>query len=335
MRSVSIIIASIVGMGCSGSGNDADAPRDSGARDVGTVNPGEPDADSDARPPRGDGGTPSGPSDVGDFTFFVWSDLQIKEGDSAHLDAVRAANELHGTGYPEAMGGKVDQPAFVLDAGDAVEWPSWAAVREYERVVDEVSRYPVWLVLGNHDLTGTSGSPVLENWYLERYTDFEERYDYEDPSGAPVDERSYSFEHEGVAFVGLVHTYDGESGQPAQPVRAADREWLGSELDRYGSEMPIVVWLHLGIDSIVNREEVTALFEGHQVVLVAGGHFSYAKHEVVQGYDFIQVGAPQPSDSYTPTFVTVRFDAGTMTVATWNFDEAGWHDAPRFTRTLR
>ena len=277
--------------GCSPSGADTAADGASGRKD-------DPEPRDAGGPTDGDSGIEMPDSDASvstplPFTFFAWSDLHVTDGETFHLDAPAGAERAVGTPYPSDLGGAVEEPKFILDCGDSVEWPTAASVREYARLVDEVSPFAVFPVLGNHDLLNTSGSPTFENFFLERYTDTDRTLSVTDTEGATVAERSYSFARHGVAFIGLSHSYskDGESSQPVPP---GDLEWLRKELDRYGAEMPIVIWLHLGVTALSDLESFTALLKRYNVILVLGGHYHFAFNQRVDGIDFAQSGSRNP-----------------------------------------
>ncbi len=90
------------------------------------------------------------------LTFFGWSDQHVQtDGDAEHLvAAIDAMNALPGTPYPESIGGKVAEPAFVFGCGDITEWPTHAAMKAYDQLITERLKFPAYDVLGNHDEGG-------------------------------------------------------------------------------------------------------------------------------------------------------------------------------------
>src|SRR5690606_36387588 len=147
-----------------------------------------------------------------------------------HMLAVDGAMAMVGKSWPAPLTGEIEAPAFVLDTGDAVDWPSFGATEEYVRIVDEVVPWPVYPAIGSHDIT-EAGRATFERWFLERYGDDSALPDAEASEGADVAARSYVHHHQGVAFVCLGHSFQVDLGQPAQPVWPEDLAWLSSTLD--------------------------------------------------------------------------------------------------------
>ena len=154
-------------------------------------------------------------ADTDALTFFGWSDQHVKtDGDGEHLvPAIDAMNTLSGRAYPASIGGRVDEPNFVMGLGDITEWPTHAAKDTYEKLITERLRFPSYDVEGNHDSGGLAPSPTIHDWLKERH-------------GA----LSYTFDKKGVHFVALYSQYDERLNSPAQPISQSALEYLRTDL---------------------------------------------------------------------------------------------------------
>ena len=87
------------------------------------------------------------------LTFFGWSDQHTNtSGDTSRLHPfVDAMNTMAGTSWPKVIGGKVAKPSLVIGAGDITEWPTNAAMKGYDALLNERLKFPAYDVLGNHD----------------------------------------------------------------------------------------------------------------------------------------------------------------------------------------
>ena len=148
-------------------------------------------------------GSDSSPQKQVALTFFGWSDQHVQvDGNGEHLlPAIDAMNALPGRPYPEAIGGTVDKPTFVLSLGDMTEWPSRAAIDTYEQIVTKRLKFPTYDIAGNHDLGGLSPSDTVTSWLIKRHGTLR-----------------YAFDKGGVRFIGLFSEYDEKLNDPAQPI---------------------------------------------------------------------------------------------------------------------
>ncbi|MCU0918127.1 MAG: metallophosphoesterase, partial [Planctomycetes bacterium] len=216
------------------------------------------------------------------LTFFGWSDQHVSvQGDGAHLvPALEAMNALPGRAYPEALGGTVAKPAFVLGLGDISEWPSQAARNTYERLVTQQLKFPSYDIAGNHDIGGLSPRDTVLDWLKQRH-------------GA----LRYSFEKGGVCFIGLFSEYDEKLNNPAQPIAKAALDYLRRTLAQVPKGKPVVVATHLCFDAITNRDEFVEAFGDANVILVLGGHYHKATVHEYRGYHFVQLPSPEPKSA--------------------------------------
>jgi predicted deacylase len=246
------------------------------------------------------------------LTLFAWSDQHVAtSGDGSHLTAaIDAMNRLPGVAYPDAMGGTVAEPAFVLGCGDITEWPTVAARDTYENLLTRRLRWPAFDILGNHDEGGKSPSATLKDWVTKRH-------------GA----LSYTFDRGGVHFVALYSPYDETLNSPSQPVHREALEFLRRDLAGLPKATPVIVVLHLCFDAITNRDElVDALGDAH-VLMVLSGHYHKPSLHHYRGIAFVQ--APSPAPNGTPEVTVIRVTPDRVIAMPYNYRAAKWNTDPR------
>ncbi len=230
-------------------------------------------------------------ADEGGLTLFGWSDQHVKtNGDVTHLlDAIDAMNELPGTMFPAAIGGKVETPAFVFGCGDVTEWPTHAAVRGYSKVINERLKFPCYDIMGNHDDGGKVPSDTMKKWIIARHGGL-----------------SYTFDKGGVHFIGLFSKYDANANSPAQPLTKESLDFLRKDLARTPAGTPVVVATHLCFDAITNRDKLVEAFGDANVILMLGGHYHKATVHCYRGFNFVQL--PSPRDQTEVTVLRISPD---------------------------
>jgi hypothetical protein len=241
------------------------------------------------------------------LTFFGWSDQHIKtDGDGAHLvPAIEAMNALPGRPYPEAIGGKVETPAFVFGLGDITEWPSRAALDTYERLITEHLKFPSYEIAGNHDLGGLSPSDTVLNWLRQRHGSLR-----------------YTFEKGGVHFIALFSEYDEKLNDPAQPITKEALDYLRQALTKVPKGKPVVVATHLCFEAITNRDQFVDAFGDANVILVLGGHYHKATVNQYRGIHFVQLPSPEPKSS--PEFTVIRITSDRLLALPFNYHDNQW-----------
>jgi len=246
----------------------------------------------------------SGPAAL---TFFGWSDQHVSvQGDGAHLiPAIDAMNALPGRPYPEAVGGTVGKPAFVLGLGDITEWPSRAAKDTYEELVTKRLKFPSFDVAGNHDIGGLSPSETVLDWLRQRH-------------GA----LRYTFEKGGVCFIALFSEYDESLNNPAQPISKPALDYLRKTLAKVPQGRPVVVATHLCFDAITNRDELVDAFGAANVILVLGGHYHKVTVHRYRGINFVQLPSPEPKSS--GEFTVLRITADRLLALPFNYRTNEW-----------
>jgi hypothetical protein len=241
------------------------------------------------------------------LTFFGWSDQHIKtDGDGRHLiPAIEAMNALPGRPYPQTLGGTVERPAFVFNAGDISEWPTRAALDTYEQLITKRLKFPSYEVAGNHDLGGLSPSDTVLDWLRQRH-------------GA----LRYTFEKAGVHFIALFSEYDEKLNDPAQPITKQALDHLRQALAKVPRGKPVVVATHLCFEAITNRDQLVDAFGDANVILVLGGHYHKATVNHYRGIPFVQLPSPAPKSS--SEFTVIRITADRLLALPFNYRDNQW-----------
>ena len=241
------------------------------------------------------------------LTFFGWSDQHVKtDGDGAHLiPAIDAMNALPGRAYPAAIGGRVEDPNFVIGLGDITEWPTRAARDTYEQLITGRLKFPSYDVAGNHDDGGRVPSPTMHDWLRKRHGSL-----------------SYTFEKKGVHFVALHSKYDEALNSPAQPISDGALVYLRKTLSKIPKGAPIIVATHLCFESITNRDDFVDALGKANVILVLGGHYHKASVNKYRGINFLQLPSPAPG---SPSQVTVlRIDSDRLIAVPFDYEKNQW-----------
>jgi len=251
--------------------------------------------------------TESTPQRQAALTFFGWSDQHVPvDGNGEHLfPAIDAMNALPGRAYPDAIGGTVNKPAFVIGLGDITEWPSRAALDTYEQLVTKRLRFPTYEVCGNHDLGGLSPVDTVTGWLIKRH-------------GA----LRYTFDKGGICVIGLFSEYDEKLNNPAQPITKEALQYLRETLARVPEGKPVIVATHLCFDSITNRDEFADAFGKANVILVLGGHYHKATVHNYRGFNFVQLPSPAPKGPNE--FTVIRITSDRLVAVPFNYKENRW-----------
>jgi hypothetical protein len=251
-------------------------------------------------------------SDEPALTFFGWSDQHVQtDGNARHLvPAIDAMNTLPGSPYPERIGGKVAEPAFVLGCGDITEWPTHAAMKAYDQLVTRRLKFPAYDILGNHDEGGKVPSPTMRKWIVSRH-------------GSP----SYTFCRGGVHFIALDSKYDENLNNPAQPLTKEALRYVRTSLEALPEEAPVIVATHLCFDAITNRGALCEAFGQANVIAVLGGHYHKAKVDRYRGYDFVQLPSPAPGSP--DEFTVLRVTSNRLLAIPYNYQQKEWNNDPK------
>ncbi|MFW5817600.1 MAG: metallophosphoesterase [Planctomycetota bacterium] len=264
--------------------------------------------ESDANPP-----LPPRVTDAngGSVTFFIAADTHFGHRgiEKRNRRMVDALNDLPGTDWPTQIGGTVQTPRGVLIAGDLTERGTrrqWEQFRRYYGGPDAngLLRFPAFACTGNHD----------------RYTPW--RYGFVKPVLDGVRQQ-----HGGLLYRidwGQVTVLSLDE----YPSLAACR-WLAKQLDQIDPTRSIVIFFHYGLHGPFadwwpsrhkNRFEQT--IRGHNVVLLAHGHYHASQHYRWRGWDVVNVGSPK---HMWTTFSAVRIQHDRLDVASYDWSRRRWN----------
>ena len=247
-----------------------------------------------------------------DLTFFGWSDQHVQtDGNATHLvPAIDAMTALPGTPYPENIGGKVAEPAFVFGCGDITEWPTHAAMKAYDQLINERLTFPAYDIPGNHDEGGKIPSETMSKWIVSRH-------------GSP----SYTFQQGGVQFVALFSKYDENLNNPAQPLTDEALDFLRSSLAELPQGTPVIVATHLCFDAITNRDALCEVIGDANVIAILGGHYHKAKVDQYRGCRFVQLPSPAPGSP--DEFTVLRITSNQFIAIPYDYRKKQWNEDPK------
>ena len=239
------------------------------------------------------------------LTFFGWSDQHTNtSGDTSRLHPfVDAMNTMAGTAWPKTVGGKVAKPSFVIGAGDITEWPTHAAMKGYDSLLNNRLQFPAYDVLGNHDDGGRAFSPTMINWLKKKHGSL-----------------SYTFEKGGVVFIGLWSKFDPK-GKPAQPLTQEALTYLKEQLAKLSKEKPVVIFTHLCHDAMTNRDELVNTIGKSNVIMILGGHYHYSSVNKYRGINFVQLPSPK---SKVTEFTVIRIEKDRLIAIPYDFTKKAW-----------
>ena len=239
------------------------------------------------------------------LTFFGWSDQHTNtSGDTSRLHPfVDAMNTMAGTAWPKTVGGKVAKPSFVIGAGDITEWPTHAAMKGYDSLLNNRLQFPAYDVLGNHDDGGRAFSPTMINWLKKKHGSL-----------------SYTFEKGGVVFIGLWSKFDPK-GKPAQPLTQEALTYLKEQLAKLSKEKPVVIFTHLCHNAMTNRDELVNTIGKSNVIMILGGHYHYSSVNKYRGINFVQLPSPK---SKVTEFTVIRIEKDRLIAIPYDFTKKAW-----------
>lgn len=271
------------------------------------------------------------------FTFLFWTDQEIdqgKEGDYRKcIPTIESMGRVAGTAWPQTIGGAVEKPDFAASGGDSTGWPTNACVKSWDKICRELLPFPTRPVAGNHDSGGESPSARFYEWMRSDPFIKAHASDNGLPAWTPPQAESgiipgiqYSFRHKGVVFVMPSPTYDNSGKSPAgsSPIYKPDLDWLRKELAKYGPKEPKFVVNHFNAGSIMNREELDALYKAHNVLLHLCGHWEKVQHWRIGETDWVMDAGHRGTDG---TFSVVHVGRDRIALAHRMGAEPRWHES--------
>jgi 3',5'-cyclic AMP phosphodiesterase CpdA len=237
----------------------------------------------------------------GSFSFVQISDSHI----GFHKDAIN--KDVVGT-LKQAIA-RINAmpvaPDFVLHTGDLTHLASADEFDTVDQLMKTIKTQQVLYVPGEHDVTGDNGKA-----YLDRFGKNTKGQGW------------YSFDHNGVHFIGLVNVVDIQ--QNGLGALGQDQlTWLQADLQDRSSETPIVIFAHIPL-WMVYPEWGWGTDDGAQAltylkrfgsVTVLNGHIHQVVKKVEGRMTFhtaMSTAFPQPEAGKAPKPGPMKVDAGKL-----------------------
>ncbi|MGL4852471.1 MAG: metallophosphoesterase [Phocaeicola sp.] len=224
---------------------------------------------------------------------------------------------------------------FVLFGGDNTDSDGLGQAEQtadslqarFKQIVDE-SALPAYYTIGNHDRY------YLENGEVDSlgFKLFEKRFG----------ETYFSYTHKGVHFVVLNSLYPTAEG--AYSINPEQLEWLKSDLEKAGTEVPVIVSLHVPmlslyypvvegnfkpLDMIQNTKEVFEVLNSYNIQLILQGHQHIYEQIQERNRWFVTAGAVSAywwSGSFLETeegYLLIEVNNNNQ--VTWSYVDYGWN----------
>lgn len=156
-----------------------------------------------------------------------FSFVQISD---SHIGFNKPANPDPSATFGEAIvkiNALSEKPAFMIHTGDITHLSKPKEFDDFDQIVGD-AKLDVHYVPGEHDVIDEKQGQA----YLDRYGKRSKGKGW------------YSFDHNGVHFVGLVNVYDLKAGGMGN-LGAEQLAWLADDLRRKSASTPIVVFAHI------------------------------------------------------------------------------------------
>jgi Icc protein len=198
-----------------------------------------------------------------------------------------------------------EPPDFVLHTGDLTHLADPEEFDTVDQLMKTIKTQQVFYVPGEHDVTGDNGK-----YYLDRFGKNTKGQGW------------YSFDHNGVHFIGLVNVVDIQQnglGALGQDQLA----WLQDDLKDRSSETPIVVFAHIPLWMVYPKwgwgtddgaQALTSL-KHFGSVTVLNGHIHQTVKKVEGRMTFhtaMSTAFPQPEPGKAPKPGPMKVDAGKL-----------------------
>jgi 3',5'-cyclic AMP phosphodiesterase CpdA len=223
------------------------------------------------------------------FTFLQISDSHIGFDKPANPNAKGTLEEA--IAHVKALPGK---PAFMLHTGDISHLSKPAEFDDADKIIGE-AKLDVHYVPGEHDTLDEDQGKL----YRERYG--------RGTRGAGW----YSFDANGVHFVGLVNVVDLKAGGLGN-LGAEQLAWLTGDLNGRSASQPVVVFAHIPLWTLYpnwgwgtqDSEQALALLKRFGSVTVLNGHIHQVMQKVEGNVTFHTARStafPQPAPGTAPS----------------------------------
>ncbi len=163
----------------------------------------------------------------GDFSFVQISDSHIGFSKEANPDVVGTLQSAI-----EKINALATAPSFLLHTGDLSHLSKAEEFDTLDQVLKSAKSEKIFFVPGEHDVLTDNGKQ-----YLERYGKGTQGTGW------------YSFDSNGVHFIGLVNVVDLKAGGLGY-LGDEQLEWLEKDVKRFSASTPIVVFAHMPLWSV-------------------------------------------------------------------------------------
>ncbi len=235
-------------------------------------------------------------------------------------------------------------PAFVITGGDLIMdalGTSFGRADSLYVLYNELSAafsMPVYNTLGNHEVFGLYTDSGIEPEHPEYGKEM-----YLDRMG--LDQTYYSFDHQGWHFVILDAVGFRDDRRYMGYVDSLQLDWLRSDLEKVGTEIPIIISTHIPFVSVVpqlvyggeasagygylvtNTHEIMQVVMDYNVKLVLQGHLHHLEEVSFGGIHFVTAGAVSarwwlgPREGMEEGFMMVDVYADSLH---WEYIDSGW-----------
>jgi 3',5'-cyclic AMP phosphodiesterase CpdA len=234
------------------------------------------------------------------FTFLQISDSHVGFDKPANPNALGTLQEA--IGKIVAMPAK---PAFMIHTGDISHLSKAQQFDDADQVIGQ-ARLDVHYVPGEHDIIDETQGKA----YLDRYG--------KGARGAGW----YSFDQQGVHFIGLVNVVDLKAGGMGN-LGAEQLAWLADDLKNKSASTPIVVFAHIPLWTIApewgwgteDSAQALALLARFGSVTVLNGHIHQLMQKVEGNVTFHTARStafPQPAPGTAPAPGPMLVPAGQL-----------------------
>ena len=235
-------------------------------------------------------GSPLGQSSRGPTMSHGDSALRFVQISDSHIGFDKPAN-TDVTATLRAAIAKInaapEPPAFVLHTGDLTHLSKASEFDTLRQVLSELS-VPVFYVPGEHDVLEDEGKNYLEQFGKGTH-------------GAGW----YSFDRDGVHFIGLVNVVNLKAGGLGM-LGAEQLEWLEKDVKHLKSSVPIIVFAHIPLWSVYpewgwgtdDSERALSYLKRFGSVSVLNGHIHQVMQKVeghVTFHTAMSTAFPQPA----------------------------------------
>ena len=235
------------------------------------------------------------------FSFVQISDSHIgfsKEGINADVTSTLKEAIARINALPQ-------RPDFIIHTGDLTHLAGAEEFDTLEQLLKTVKTQNIFYVPGEHDVTGDNG-----RLYRERFARNSKGHGW------------YSFDHQGVHFIGLVNVVDIQ--QNGLGALGKDQlEWLEKDLAARSSETPIVVFAHIPLWEVYpqwgwgtdDSAQALTYLKRFGSVTILNGHIHQTMKKVegrVTFHTAMSTAFPQPEPGKAPKPGPLKVEAGKL-----------------------